>query len=513
LLPQISTMDCSHCESCPTYTWITGVDGSCIHFNKNWLEFTGRQLDQELGFGWCDSIHPDDKQKFLSALHFNLQTRLAFELEFRLKVKNEEYKWIQSKARPHFNKDNLFLGFAGSNFDITQFKISMENLKCARQSAETANIVKTQFLANMSHEIRTPVGIILGFTDIIRNRALSESERNNLLDRILKNGHQLLHLIDDILDVSKVEANRIQIETIQFSLRELIVELKDFFEIRAHEKGLKFNTSVAHHVPDEIKSDPTRIRQILTNIIGNSIKFTRAGEVELIIDGHPDGIKFDVIFKVKDTGVGLKPESIDRIFKPFSQMEASTNRQFGGTGLGLYLSRKLAHALGGELYLQESQINTGSIFCFQIPVEKVTQSQLPTQFKLVNNDEKIKQLKGIRVLAVDDFEENRMLLGNYLIPFGIDIKYATNGEEAVEKCHSEKFDIVLMDLQMPVLDGYGALRKIREFDRITPIIALTAHALKTEKAKCLRVGFGEHVTKPVSKEKLVASISTLISQR
>jgi PAS domain-containing protein len=121
LLPQISTMDCSHCESCPTYTWITGVDGSCIHFNKNWLEFTGRQLDQELGFGWCDSIHPDDKQKFLSALHFNLQTRLAFELEFRLKVKNEEYKWIQSKARPHFNKDNLFLGFAGSNF---QWKIS-----------------------------------------------------------------------------------------------------------------------------------------------------------------------------------------------------------------------------------------------------------------------------------------------------------------------------------------------------------------------------------------------------
>ena len=501
-------------DSAPVLLWLTREDGMCIYFNQSWLEFTGRTLEQEKGFGWAQGIHPDDFQKSMHALFTYFNKRQAFEVEYRLKDRKGEYRWMMSRGIPRYGVDNRYAGYTGSSIDITDHKTLISELKAAKQSADTANVIKTQFLANVSHEIRTPLGIILGFADIIRNERISEDERNNLLDRILKSGHQLLHIIDDVLDVSKVEANKIEIEFIEFSLRDMIKDLKELFELRAQEKGLYFRTHISDTVPSFVKSDPTRIRQILTNVIGNSIKFTRQGEVELIIDSSQKLDRPILTFTINDTGVGLGEESRDRIFKPFSQVDASTTRKFGGTGLGLHLSRKLAQILGGDLTLLKSEPNKGSTFVFTVPVEVVEVSQEPARIS-TQAELKIqyKNLKGIRVLVVDDAEENRVLLGRYLTPYGVQTSYAQNGEEAVEKVHKENFDVVLMDIQMPILDGYGALEKIRKFNHDTPVIALTAHALKTERDKCLQVGFVEHVAKPVNKQKLISYISTLISQK
>jgi two-component system CheB/CheR fusion protein len=496
----------------PVLLWITREDGMCTYFNQSWLEFRGRSLEDEKGFGWAEGIHPEDYHRALSTIFKHFNRRQPFEVEYRLKNRNGEYRWIMARGSPRYGSDHRYAGFTGSCVDITDHKKLIEELQAAKAAADFANLSKTQFLANVSHEIRTPLGIILGFAEIIRNEKISEEEKNNLLDRLLKSGHQLLNIIDDVLDVSKVEADKIEIELIEFSLPDLIQDIRELFELRAQEKGLLFKTNIKNKIPEYIKGDPTRIRQILTNIIGNSIKFTAQGEVALNISFKSINQKSILDFEVTDTGVGLNPESRDRIFKPFSQVDASTTRKFGGTGLGLHLSRKLARVMGGDLELVKSEAGIGSCFLFSIPIEIIAEPKklIPTGFE---NPIQYENLRNTDILVVDDAEENRILIGRYLSPFQVNLFFASNGEDAVEQCHKKNFDLILMDIQMPVLDGYGALEKIRKFNKTTPVIALTAHALKTERDNCLRAGFEEHITKPVNKQKLVSYISSLLSQK
>ncbi len=497
-------------DAAPVFLWLAQEDGSCTYFNQSWLDFTGKTLDQEKGFGWAEGIHPDDLPRCLRSIANDFENRKYFETEYRLKNRYGEYRWMMARGIPRYNGDGKFSGFTGSCIDITDHKILVTELQAAKVAADTASVIKTQFLANVSHEIRTPLGIIIGFADILRNEQISADERNGLLDRILKSGNQLLHIIDDVLDVSKVEANKFEIELIDFSIKDLINEIKELFEFRAQEKGLIFKTIISENMPDYVKSDPTRMKQILINIIGNSIKFTSEGFVELKIESYQIGPKFCLGFTVTDTGLGIRDDYQNRIFKPFSQVDSSTTRKYGGTGLGLHLSRKLAQMLNGNLELVTSKLYQGSTFFFHLPVlvvdSKETAVHFPSQAEL---QKKFNNLKGIRILVADDAEENRILIEKYLMPYGLVLKFAQNGLEAVEMASRNDFDLILMDIQMPELDGYGALTQIREFNSDIPIIALTAHALKTEKDKCLAIGFCEHVTKPVNKQKLVSTISAL----
>jgi|GEM_PF-394353 len=384
-----------------------------------------------------------------------------------------------------------------------------EALNHAKNEAERANAAKTQFLAHMSHEIRTPIGAILGFADLMKNPANSLEENRNYMTVVERNSKLLLRLIDDILDLSKVEAGQITVENIQFSLADMLADFISVMNLKAEEKGIKFRFNPVTPIPDVIRSDPFRLRQILANIVGNAIKFTENGYVELKVAFANPILKF----MVKDTGVGISELQESRLFQPFSQADASITRKFGGTGLGLILSRRLAESLGGKLEFVASK-GSGSTFVAEIKSELLPHAKFVGKAELsvisgglTSFQDSRKALSGLKVLLVEDSPDNQMLITLYLQREGADVKTASNGAEGVKLALSENFDVLLMDIQMPILDGHEATKKLRRAEYTKPIVALTAHAMKEENEKCLESGFTEFLTKPVRKDILVEMLS------
>ncbi len=396
---------------------------------------------------------------------------------------------------------------------LEKFKKIQAELEQAVQVAERANTSKTHFLANMSHEIRTPIGAILGFTDLMKNPANTVEESRNYMAVVERNSQQLLRLIDDILDLSKVEAGMMTVESIQFSLGEVLTDFNSLMKFKAAEKGIGFQFNADTLFPDLICSDPVRLRQILTNVVGNAIKFTDKGHVELKIAFANPILKFTV----KDTGVGVSKDQMSRLFQPFTQADASTTRKFGGTGLGLVLSKRIAEALDGKLELIESQEGFGSTFLIEVKSTLLPNAKLvgvdalnivtgvPPEF---HKDSQV--LRGLKVLLVEDSPDNQMLITMYLNKEGAQVKTASDGASGVELALTEMFDVVLMDIQMPILDGHEATKKLRQSKYSKPIIALTAHAMKEERAKCFESGFTEYLTKPIQKDLLFKVLSEYV---
>ncbi len=385
----------------------------------------------------------------------------------------------------------------------------LQALNNAKDEAERANLSKTQFLANMSHEIRTPIGAILGFTDLMKNPANAPEENLNYMGIVERNSQQLLRLIDDILDLSKVEAGKMTIEQIEFSFAEMLTDFIAVMAFKAGEKGIGFQFDVESKVPDILYTDPVRLRQILTNTVGNALKFTDKGSVEFCVHYEEPCLKF----VVKDTGVGISKEQQSRLFQPFAQADTSTTRKFGGTGLGLVLSRRLSENLGGKLELQESDPHFGSTFVIVINSPLLPHAKLvgkealvysATQPRTLNRS---RALTGLKVLLVEDSPDNQILITTYLRKEGAKIKVASDGLQGVEAALSGNYDVLLMDIQMPLLDGYEATRSLREKGYAKPIIALTAHAMIEERNKCLEAGFDDFLTKPIRREHLVKALA------
>jgi CheY-like chemotaxis protein len=370
------------------------------------------------------------------------------------------------------------------------------------------------FLANMSHEIRTPLGAILGFTALLNEGDLSAADRANYTEIVARNGEQLTQLINDILDLSKVEAGHLEMEQIEFSLTNLVSDLTSLMKFRAQEKGLTFTVVSKSVVPDVIISDPTRLRQILFNIIGNAIKFTERGGVNVTIEAD-DSTPRKISFAVEDTGAGIKPESQNRLFEWFTQADASTTRKFGGTGLGLAISRKFARALGGNVELVSSNESGTkfniSIACSVQPSKMASERNYAAQMEPgIDQFRKIRrgrELSDFRVLIVDDSADNRLLIQNILQRKGIHVESAENGKEGVEKALKNEYDLVLMDIQMPVLDGLQATALLRKRGYLKPIVALTAHAMKEEREKTRAAGCNFHLTKPIEIGSLLNVVS------
>jgi PAS domain S-box-containing protein len=415
---------------------------------------------------------------------------------------------------PISGNDGKVRGVLASLEDVTQLEETQHELSRSKEAADAANRAKSDFLARMSHEIRTPMNAILGFTDMLRRGfEANELERQEYLDTIHASGEHLLNLINDILDLSKVEAGRLDIEKIQCSPLQLIYEAVTVLRGQAEKKGISLGYEAPEGLPEYVITDPVRFRQLLTNLIGNAIKFTEQGGVRVVARTSTRQRRPQLIVEIIDTGIGIPDETLERIFDPFVQADTSITRRFGGTGLGLAISRRFVEALGGDLTVR-SEMGKGSVFTFTIDtgpldgVRTVTLDQATHQLRRTRASHSLRgQLPAVRILVVDDGESNRKLISLVLSRAGAVIQCARHGKEAIEAVGRICFDLVLMDIQMPVMDGYTATRILRERGLTMPIIALTADAMKGTEEKCREAGCSGFLTKPIDMDQLVHSLA------
>jgi signal transduction histidine kinase/DNA-binding NarL/FixJ family response regulator len=412
--------------------------------------------------------------------------------------------------------------------DISEQKQAEKEIIEARQAAEAATLAKTCFLANMSHEIRTPMTAILGFTDILLEE-LEKPQAREAAAIVKRNGEHLLTIINDILDISKIEAGKVEMEMISWSPRQIVAEVVSLLHVRANAKGLTLAGEYVGPLPETIVTDPTRLRQVLLNVVGNAIKFTDGGGVRIVTRlvnaaGDAPQIQFDVI----DTGIGIPQNRIGQLFEPFTQLDASSTRRFEGTGLGLAISRRLAQRLGGDITAQSTP-GQGSTFTITVAAGPLVAVRLiecppesfPGEKRPVLPARESGEKLRCRVLLAEDIPDNQRLFTSILAESGAEVVVAQNGKEAIEKAmatrpgwgrrHSDPtqpFDVVLMDVQMPVLDGLEATRRLRELGYTGPIIALTAHAMRGDRQKCLDAGCDDYVTKPVDRKRLTEAVRT-----
>ena len=503
-------------ESVPQLVWSTQPDGLADYFNQQWLDYTGTTLAQNLGHYWLDQVHPDDKQDVYNTWQTSVDTKIAYEREFRIRRNDGIYEWHLVKGYPVLSSQMGEVSkWFGASTNIESQKEAEATLIRAHEAAEKANLAKSQFLANMSHEIRTPLNAILGFAELARQSDLSLSDRLSYLSIITRNGGALSELIDEILDLSKVEAGRLQIAKEEFNLGDLVTEILVLMNQTAVEKGITLKASLINTIPEHIEFDSLRLRQILINVIGNAIKFTKYGQVSLEIE-EISGVLPQIQFLIKDTGVGIDPKYRDQLFQPFTQADYDSTRRFGGTGLGLSLSQKLCELLGGNISLLDSELGKGSIFCIVIPLSGLKTTRIQ-HLKATNREmnsaaDSSKPLEGLTILVAEDSPDNQFLIRRILTTQGAITELVENGKEAVEKALSQTFDLILMDVQMPVMDGISAVKRLRKEGYQKPIVALTAHALKEERQRCLEAGFDEHVAKPINQKELLRKILVLTTR-
>lgn len=381
-----------------------------------------------------------------------------------------------------------------------------EKAELLNQKLQVATQAKNQFLASVSHEIRTPINVILGFAELLCMRNQTEAEQKSYVDRIKRQADLLLRLIDDILDLSKVEAGRLEIEKIEVSLPELLADIRMVMQHLADEKGLRFSMTTDDTLPATIISDPVRLKQILTNIIVNAIKFTSDGSVH--VRTWVDQTQQKLHFTVNDTGSGMTPEQAARIFQPFTQADVTTTRKFGGTGLGLDLARRLAQALGGDVVMVTTQAGVGTVFEISVDLEGPTYKAVFRGNQKPTLDTEV-HLNGLNVLVADDGPDNQYLVSKYLTLSGAHADIANDGEEAVAMAMKSDYDIILMDIQMPNLDGYQATTRLRELGCKVPVVAITAHAMRSEIEKCRLAGCDAYLSKPLSRQALVDMVHRL----
>jgi signal transduction histidine kinase/CheY-like chemotaxis protein len=390
-------------------------------------------------------------------------------------------------------------------------------LDAARILAERANRSKSEFLANMSHEIRTPMTAILGYTEaLLDSEDTLPEEALKWLEVINRNGAHLLTILNDILDISKIEAGRLEVEHIPIDLVQMVSEAASLLRVRADEKGLALDVSFATPIPSELLSDPTRVRQALVNLVGNAIKFTREGSVTVEIRYDDEAEQAELV--VSDTGIGIARDKLEMLFSPFQQADTSMTRQFGGTGLGLAITKRVAQILGGDCSV-ESEVRIGSTFRFSFSAPPAPGAQVVNVDGEAAIEGKKTQPPGTeegplnaRILLAEDGEDNQRLISMILRKAGAEVVVVSNGLLAVERIPAEPFDLVLMDMAMPEMDGYTAARTLREMGCELPIIALTAHALSGERERCLASGCNEYLTKPVDRAKLIETLRRLLSE-
>jgi PAS domain S-box-containing protein len=416
---------------------------------------------------------------------------------------------LQTTYIPDFDESGAVRGIVAQIQDVTKRRIDENKLRDAHILAESANQAKTAFLANMSHEIRTPLGAIMGFATLLKDVVPVNEETTEYFEIIERNSQQVLSIVDDILDLTKVEAGKMTIEKAEFCLRDTLTDFASLMAFKAKENGIDFSMIARTALPVQAVSDSTRLRQILTNVVGNAIKFTKKGGVTLYVSHRAPYLEFKVI----DSGIGISAEEKSRLFEAFHQADVSTTRKFGGTGLGLVLTKKIAQAMGGDFWLESSAVNKGSVFIARVEISPAPSSKLIDRSRFDRSSQRKlgfslaeTALEGRRVLLVEDSPDNQMLINAMLKKSGAEVVIASDGKEGFDKATASEYDLVLMDVQMPRMDGYETVGKLRSSGFAKPIIAITAHAMKDEREKCILAGYSDYVAKPINNKLLIDTI-------
>ncbi|HLP83436.1 MAG TPA: ATP-binding protein [Phycisphaerales bacterium] len=498
--------------------------GAVTFVNRFATEMTGHTADRFIENSWRDLVHHDDLARVATIIEQSIQREQPYEVRYRVQTNKGEHRWLLERGVAMHDASGAFSGMICCATDMTDLLTAEEHLRWqaselekAVEKAEAASRAKSNFLANMSHEIRTPMNAILGYSDLLLDPQLSLEDRASHINTIRRNGDHLLTIINDILDISKIEAGEMHVERIACEPMHVVEEVRSLMQVRARDGGLALHVRLHTNIPSKDTTDPNRLRQVLINLVGNAIKFTSKGSVSIDIRSESNAM---LRFDVTDTGIGMSPEQIGRLFKPFAQADDSMSRRFGGTGLGLAICKKLAHMLGGDVTVTSAP-GVGSTFTFTmhapatadavtLPATESVTAKLTTA--PVAQQPTGKPLAGLRLLLAEDAPDNQRLIGHHLRTAGADVTLAENGRIAMDAALTNRdagtaFDVIFMDMQMPEMDGYTAATLLRERGYTGPIIALTAHAMADDRERCVRAGCDDYLTKPVDKSKLVAMAS------
>ncbi len=498
-------------EATPTAIYLKDIDGRYLRFNKAFDDVMGIERSQWIGKTVFDLIDGDAS----SVMHakdlelFEKRELQTYEASFRNRRTGEMRDGLYWKA-PLTDTQGNVTGLVGTILDITEKNLFEQALRDAKRSAEAASQAKSDFLANMSHEIRTPMNGVIGMTDLALDTSLNTTQREYL--NIVKSSAQsLMVILNDILDFSKIEAGKLNIETVEFSFAETLNETLKALKPRAQKKSIALVSELHANLPRRVIGDPVRIRQVITNLCDNAIKFTSRGSVTVAVVAEPisAGV-LEIQIAVRDTGIGIAPEKQHGVFEAFNQADTSTTREFGGTGLGLTICARLVQLMGGRIWL-ESVVGQGSTFRFTVQVQAVQEVAKPAlgaYEAAVSADLTVQP--SLQVLLVEDHPINQMLATTLLQKWGHTVVLAKNGQEAVDLFPTRNWDVVLMDMQMPVMGGLDATRLIRACEGVgerTPIIAMTANAMESDRDACLQAGMDDHLAKPFNANNLQAMLA------
>jgi PAS domain S-box-containing protein len=492
--------------------WERNVVTDVYWLAPEWLELLGyspgdlRATAQGLG----SIMHPDDIAGQRAAVRACIEQGIPYDVEFRARTKGGEYPWFHSRGLPEFDAAGRVVRIAGALENVTQRHQYEAALVEARKLAADASRAKGDFLAHMSHEIRTPMNGVLGMAEILLETQLDASQRD-YVQTIQGSANALLLLINDVLDLSKIEAGKLSLVAKPMELRKVVDDVARLLSVQALAKGLDLTVHADPELPAEVAGDALRIRQILINLTGNAIKFTERGEVAIAIRcTDSDQNRVSIRCEVRDTGPGMSPDQQEKLFRAYAPVDEERQRQAGGTGLGLSIVRRLVTLMDGEAGVVSSE-GAGSTFWFTATfatVESIEASPLVPAGECATAESRMR--RTCRVLVADDNVVNQKVARAMLIRLGAEVEVVENGIEAVEAWRRGGFDLILMDCQMPKLDGYGATLSIRTQEQAgsrTTILALTANAMKGEETKCLEAGMDGYLTKPITLAALAAAIA------
>lgn len=501
----------------------TDTAGRIIHANEQFCKISGYTLDELIHQNHRILNSGTHSREFWRDMYKTVANNKSWHGEICNRAKDGRLYWVYTTIAPLVNHSGKIRGYFAIRTDITA-------LKQAESEAQAASDAKSQFLANMSHEIRTPMTAILGFADLLAAEVTENKKMERCLEyveTIKRNGEHLLSIINDILDISKIEANKVELEKIRTNPHDIIDEVIKLIQIKALGRGIDIQLKIQPTIPTTIDSDPTRIRQILLNLLDNAVKFTRKGNVWLDVKLVTQPIH-QIEFVIRDTGIGMTNEQVSRLFTPFYQADATMTRRFGGSGLGLQISKRLAEMLGGDLTVTSTH-GIGSEFTFSLPIDPLVQtaddvsSDARKAHSLLSDrsersdgidDLGAKPLIGVRILLVEDGLDNQKLIGYHLRKAGAEVVIVQNGKEAIQSLtidgdinselrSPEPFDLILTDIQMPEMDGYTATRLLRSKGFQKAIIALTANAMASDTQNCIQAGCNEHISKPINSQHLI----------